>query len=208
MDQRQVGPPRWGAEDVTGDGPPITEHCAQTDEELSAFQQFYREHRGTLIWYLRRAIPEHDYVLVADEALGRVWLSWNRPAGNRLAWALAIARNLACDVRRAAREVARDPAETDVPLWRAGVDAELHFELRETLQQAAENLSPNEFLAVLLPILGFAPAEVAARIGARPDSIRRYRSDARKKLNDWRNRGCPPPHAGQANHPGRGGTPR
>jgi hypothetical protein len=36
------------------------------------------------------------------------------------------------------------------------VDAELHFERRETLQYAAETLPPHEFAAILLQALGKA----------------------------------------------------
>jgi hypothetical protein len=58
------------------------------------------------------------------------------------------------------------------------VVAGLHFELRETPPYAAEELPSREFAAVLLQALGYTTAEATEQVGARADSVRRYRSDA------------------------------
>lgn len=193
---------------MTGDGSPLSENCALTSEELAEYQEFFRDYRGKLIWHVRRIIPDHDYQLIADEALRRVWSTWRRPTGSRWAWALSIATNLARDVLRRTRESAEEAVEGSVPLWTTAVDLEAHFEYRETIQYAAEVLTPQEFTAILLQVLGFPMAEAAERLGVRPDSVRRYRSDGRKKLDDWRTRGRPQPHTGFGGDPDRGGAVR
>ncbi|MET8997162.1 sigma-70 family RNA polymerase sigma factor [Amycolatopsis sp. NPDC004169] len=191
---------------MNADDHPLPQDCARTPEELAEYRDFFRDNRGYLLWHVRRMIPGHDHVLVADEALVRVWATWRQPEGPRLAWALSIANNLARDLRRRTREFADEVLEDTVPLWTTPVDAEQHFELRETLQYAAENLPPREFAAILLQVLGYTTIEVTEQIGARPDSVRRYRSDGRKKLEDWRSCGRPQPRTGPGLDPGRGGA--
>ncbi|MFJ1767963.1 RNA polymerase sigma factor [Amycolatopsis sp. NPDC088138] len=192
---------------MSSDDHPLPEYCARTPEELADYQQFFRNNRGKLLWYVKRIIPGHDYVLVADEALVRVWSTWRKPAGPRTAWAMSIANNLARDVLRRTREFADEVLEDTVPLWTTPVDAEQHFELRETLQYAAEELPPREFAAILLQVLGYNTLEVTERVDARPDSVRRYRSDGRKKLEDWRACGRPQPRTGPGLDPSKGGAP-
>ncbi|MFB9686027.1 EAL domain-containing protein [Amycolatopsis plumensis] len=187
---------------MNGDDHALLEHCARTPEELAEYQQFFRDNRGKLLWHVKRIIPGHDHVLVADEALVRVWATWRQPEGPRLAWAMSIATNLARDVLRRTREFADEVLEDTVPLWTTPVDAEQHFELRETLQYAAEELPPRQFAAILLQVLGYTTVEVTEKVGAQSDSVRRYRSDGRKKLEDWRACGRPQPRTG----PGRRNT--
>jgi RNA polymerase sigma factor (sigma-70 family) len=181
---------------VSGDGPPLPEHCAQTPQELAAFQAFYREHRDELIRYVAAIIPGLDYTLVADEALVIVWRTWNKITGNPVAWAKVVARRAAISVLRRTRELPVQPDEdTAVPLWSTTVSAELRFELHQALQHASE-LSDREFVSLMLPAMGFTPAEVAAQVGVTQASVRRYRCDAREKLKARISRGLPPHRRG------------
>ncbi len=148
-------------------------------------------------------------MLVADEALVRVWLTWRRPVKSREAWALAIAKNLALDVLRRSRESPDELGEYAVPLWSSTVDTEKHLELRETLQYAAEELPAREFATVLLQVFGYSTTEVSDRLGGSPDSIRRNRSNGRKRLTDWRARGNRNPRtSGPGDDPAPGGAAR
>lgn len=177
---------------MSGDGPPLPEHCARTPQELAAFQAFYREHRDDLIRYVAAVIPSLDYTLVADEALLIVWRNWKKIKGSPLAWAKVVARHAAISVLRKTRELPVQPQQdTAVPLWSTTVSAELRVELHQVLQHASA-LSDREFISLMLPAMGFTPAEVAAQVGVTPASVRRYRCDAREKLNTWINRGLPP----------------
>lgn len=163
------------------DGAHPPPHCAKTARDLAAFQTFYDEHRDQLVRYAQGIAPYHDYAAIAADALIVLWRNWTAIEGNRLAWTKKVAHNLACSALRRTYELPIQPHERDRPLWGAVATAEDHYEMRMTLRLANE-LSREQFLALLLPWFGCSPAEIAEELGVRASTVRRYRADARKKL--------------------------
>ncbi|GAA1960812.1 sigma-70 family RNA polymerase sigma factor [Amycolatopsis minnesotensis] len=169
------------------DGANPSPNCARTARDLAAFRTFYRDHRARLVRYAEEIAPHHDYAAIADDALVALWRNWTAIEGNRLAWTRKVAHNLACSALRRTYELPIQPRERDQPLWGAVVTAEDHYEMRMTLQHANE-LSREQFLALLLPWFGCSPGEVAEELGVRPSTVRRYRATARRKLAAMRRR--------------------
>lgn len=139
---------------------------SEHEDDRAAFAELYREVREPLVAYCRRLVGGGgDAESLAQEALLRAWLSWDRDAGRPLwPWVLTVARNLIIDERRSARfRNESGTADVEAIADRAGPD-EVDNALDKLLLSTALSQLSEDHRAVILRAYyeGWSVAQTAA----------------------------------------------
>ncbi|WP_410659592.1 RNA polymerase sigma factor [Amycolatopsis sp. lyj-112] len=161
--------------------------------DVVAYAAIVREHRVRLVAVVRSIIPDGDYEAVASDALVTLFRHWPAVTGDRVAWVTAVAKNSALTLRRRRREHAATSGETDIPLWSTTpVSAEQRLMLQEALR-LLPRLSKQEQIALVLSLAGQNAAMIAAQLGVKTETVRKYRARAQRKMREWLGQPHPAP---------------
>ncbi|WP_158634095.1 RNA polymerase sigma factor [Amycolatopsis sp. WAC 04169] len=182
---------------MSNDGPLPRPH---SPDDVIAYTAIVREHRARLVALVRSIIPDGDYESAASEALLTLFRHWPTITADRVAWVTTVAKHNALTQRRRQREHAATADDDDIPLWStAPASADQRLDLQNALE-LLPRLPKQEQIALVLSAAGQDTAAIAAQLGVKADTVRKYRARAQRRMRTWGGYPHPtPPSPGQGN---------
>ncbi len=156
---------------------------APSPGERAPFDEFYATHYPRLLRFAAAAFGGSEADDVAQEAMARAYVAYDRFDHDRdpWPWLTAIARRAACDARVAARRALAVPAVANEVA--AVTDVAEQAELRDLVRCALDRLDPSDRAVLVLRAWHDVPfGELAELAGRSPNAVRQQLFRARRRL--------------------------
>ncbi|GLZ28229.1 hypothetical protein Lesp02_04190 [Lentzea sp. NBRC 105346] len=163
---------------MTDARPPVDDDSAQR-----AFTEFFDGHYREVHQYVHSHWPQFDSESIVNATFEKVWKSWEHITGDRIKWAMRVAKNLAIDAWRR-HEVPMSLADIDEHMVGAGMlTAEAGVEAQQ-INEALGELPPRLRTALLMHAYGWSREDIAEAMNCKPASVSHYLSQARDRMAD------------------------